>query len=214
MSEQEYFEKALSDFTFDVASGGAIRHLADRGYTVAQIMKKLAFPTPYDRVQQTVWKHLLDQGQITFAEPAGANPQPQYAYVVDYDAYGRSSFRRVTIREQDVKKISWKETRFESRQAGDFLTCLAEKCAENGEESAYVSCDFGLRMKREPEGLAGMLRVLEEEQREYIQGLPWERRMTWHRLDERMRKITARLRENAGYHGACYFAKLEEKLHF
>jgi len=35
--KQEYFKKSLSDFTFDMASGGAIRHLADRGYTVEQI---------------------------------------------------------------------------------------------------------------------------------------------------------------------------------
>lgn len=214
MSEQEYFEKALSDFTFDVASGGAIRHLADRGYPVAQIMKMLAFPTPYDRVQQTVWKHLLDQGKITLEEPAGGNPKPRYSYVVDYDAYGRSSFRRVTVKEQDIRKISWKEAHFESGRAGEFLTQLAEKCAINGEESAYVSCDFGLRMMRDPEGFEGMLRVLEEEQQAYIRGLPWERRMAWHRLDERMRKITARLQENAGYHGACYFAELGEKLRF
>lgn len=214
MSGREYFEKALSDFTIDVASGGAIRHLADRGYTVAQIMKKLDFPTPYDRVQQTVWKYLLEKGQIVLAEPAGANPQPRYAYVVDYDAYGRSSFRRVTVKEQDTGEISWRETCFERGQAGDFWACLAEKCAENGEASAYVSCDFGLRMKRDPEGFAEMLRTLAEEQSEYIQGLPWERRMAWHRLDERMRKIMARLREKAGYHGICYFVRLGEKVHF
>ena len=36
-TQQKYLKKALSDFTFDVASGGAIRHLADRGYTVQEI---------------------------------------------------------------------------------------------------------------------------------------------------------------------------------
>ena len=34
MSENRYFQKALSDFTYDAASGGAIRHLTDTGYTV------------------------------------------------------------------------------------------------------------------------------------------------------------------------------------
>ncbi len=52
--QQKYFKKSLSDFTFDVASLDAVRHLADRGYTVNQIVRMLDFPTPYDRVQQTV----------------------------------------------------------------------------------------------------------------------------------------------------------------
>ena len=46
MGEQEYFKNALSNFMFEAASGGAIRHLADLGYTVKQISKKLEFPTP------------------------------------------------------------------------------------------------------------------------------------------------------------------------
>ena len=29
MAENKYFQKALTDFAFDMASGGAIRHLAD-----------------------------------------------------------------------------------------------------------------------------------------------------------------------------------------
>ena len=62
--EQTYFQKALSDFVYDMASGGAIRHLADLGYTVRQIQEKLDFPTPYERIQRTVWKHLLDTGVI------------------------------------------------------------------------------------------------------------------------------------------------------
>ena len=34
--EQDYFNEALSNFMFDMASGGAIRHLADRGYRARQ----------------------------------------------------------------------------------------------------------------------------------------------------------------------------------
>ena len=46
MSEQDFFKSALADFTFEAASGGAIRHLADLGYTVKQITEQLSFPTP------------------------------------------------------------------------------------------------------------------------------------------------------------------------
>ena len=58
----KYFQKALSDFTYNAASGGAIRHLTDVGYTVKQIMEELAFPTPYERVQKGVWERLIETG--------------------------------------------------------------------------------------------------------------------------------------------------------
>lgn len=93
--EQTYFQRALSDFVYDVASGGAIRHLADLGYTVKQIQEKLAFPTPYERIRNTVWKHLLDTGVIFRENPAGAEEKVEY--VREYNQYGKASFRRVTM---------------------------------------------------------------------------------------------------------------------
>ena len=90
--EQTYFQRALSDFVYDVASGGAIRHLADLGYTVKQIQEKLAFPTPYERIRNTVWKHLLDTGVIFRENPAGAEEKVEYVR-----EYNQASFRRVTM---------------------------------------------------------------------------------------------------------------------
>jgi hypothetical protein len=57
-----YFEEALSDFTHDVASGRAIRHLVDLGYTTDQIMKRLDYPTPRARVEQTVYRYMKESG--------------------------------------------------------------------------------------------------------------------------------------------------------
>ncbi|MDO4323310.1 MAG: hypothetical protein Q4C61_12355 [Lachnospiraceae bacterium] len=57
-----YFEEALSDFTHDVASGRAIRHLVDLGYTTPQIMQRLDYPTPRGRVEQTVYRYMKEQG--------------------------------------------------------------------------------------------------------------------------------------------------------
>ena len=85
----------MSDLDYDVASGGAIRHLADLGYTVKQIQEKLAFPTPYERIRNTVWKHLLDTGVIFRENPAGAEEKVEY--VREYNQYGKASFRRVTM---------------------------------------------------------------------------------------------------------------------
>lgn len=59
-----YFEQALSDFVFDMAIGGAIRHLTDRGYSVDQIMDQLEFPTSRERVEKTVYRHLTETGML------------------------------------------------------------------------------------------------------------------------------------------------------
>lgn len=158
---EKYFEKALSDFTFDVASGGAIRHLTDRGYPVPQIRKMLDFPTPYERVQQTVWEHLLAQGVLRLEEPGNGEAQEKYGYVEDF---------------------------------------------------SYASCDFGLQSRREPEAFAQRIQRLQPQLRDYVLGLPWERRMAYHRLDERMRRIVTELYGNGEYQGTCYFLRTAEKL--
>ena len=64
MSEEKkgYFEAALSDFVFDVAAGGAIRHLVDRGHSVEQIMKELDYPVPRAKVEKAVYRHLTETG--------------------------------------------------------------------------------------------------------------------------------------------------------
>ena len=56
------------------------------------------------------------------------------------------------------------------------------------------------------------LQILEGRQREYIEGLPWERKVAYHRLDLRMRGIAARLYEAGKYQGNCYFRKAEERV--
>lgn len=99
MAGQEYFKTALSDFAFEAASGGAIRHLADLGYTVRQMKERLTFPTPYERVQKTVWRHLLDQGILLQEEPGSVGVRERAVYVREYDKYGKPSFRRVVLSE-------------------------------------------------------------------------------------------------------------------
>jgi len=212
MSEQKYFKNALKNFIFDVAGGGAICHLADSGYTAEQIRKRLDFPTPFDKVQQTVWDHFLETGYLLYREPGQGEQQEKFSYVVDYDQYGRSSFRRIAVSEGGAKEIRWKEEDFRADVHGTLSSYLTEKCRGNGETSAYVSCDFGLRSRREPERFLEELQVLDEYQREYVLGMPWERRMIYHRLDQRMRGIVSRMYEHGVYHGVCYFMELEEKI--
>lgn len=214
MSEQDYFKQALQNFTFDVASKGAVCHLADSGFTVDQIMKKLDFPTPYDRVQQTVWEHFRDTGYLLLEEPGKEKRQEKFSYVTDYDQYGRKSFRRVTVSDTVYEAVRWKEQEYKKEKQETFSAFLTHLCARNGEKESYVSCDFGLRSKREPQQFLRDLQFLDEYQREYVMGIPWERKLVYHRLDQRMREIVSRLYEQGAYHGRCYFLRIKEKIRF
>lgn len=214
MAEQEYFKKALADFMFDAASGGAIRHLADRGYTAEEILKKLDFPTPFDRIQKTIWQHFLDMGVIVTEEPGLGKERETYEYVTEYDQYGRKSFRRVTTAVSGGTAVVWQEREFQQSRDGSFLSFFTKLCDENGEKSAYISCDFGLRSRREPEKFQKDLQVLEERQRQYVLGIPWERRLVYHRLNRQMREIAAGLYAGDAYHGSCYFEELQKKIIF
>lgn len=60
--QTKYFQDALSDFVYDAASGRAIRHLTDSGYTAAQIMQQLNYPTPFHKIQHTITRHLKETG--------------------------------------------------------------------------------------------------------------------------------------------------------
>lgn len=210
--EQKYFKKALSDFTFEMASGGAIRHLADRGYTVGEIVKMLDFPTPYERVGEMVRRHFLETGVLLLDEPTKKAVPEKYEYVADYDEYGRKSFRKVIRKEREMTLPAWTERSFDRKEPGGLGDFLKSKCQENGEELSYVSCRFGLDLWRNPSYLESLLAQLEPLEREYVMGIFSERRMLYHRLNHRMQRIVVRLYETGGYEGYCYFIKTQEKV--
>lgn len=239
MAQQEYFKSALSDFTYEAASGGAIRHLTDLGYTVKQISEQLSFPTPYERVQKTVWQRLLETGVILTEEPGSGKTQRQAKaeYVMERDKYGRISFRRVAAKEAGVETgaVCWKERTFmaggeaavlrreryaaadrraevtDAERSRRLAVYLAEKCREN-DGDAYLSCRFGLLQRKRPSDLEAVLAVLNERQREYITGLPWEAGICYHRLDQRMQEIAASLCRAGKLQETCYFRKTAEKV--
>lgn len=214
MAEQDYFRSALSNFTYEAANGGAIRHLADLGYTVKQIREKLTFPTSWERLQRAVWDRLLDTGVLLLEEPGSGRERVKAAYVVDHDKYGRTSFRLASApsKEADRKPVLWRERTFEGDSGKGLAGYLAEKCRTNGEEASYISCDFGLQSRREESEFRAAMEILNAGERDYILGLPWENRRCYHRLDQRMREIAVRLYESGRYHGNCYFLKSEERV--
>ena len=90
----DVFNQALANFTHDVASGGAIRHLADEGYTVPEIAKMLDFPTPIERIGRTVFEYYLNKG-IILQDAPNNEKHKEIHYEKVQDAYGKVSFKRV-----------------------------------------------------------------------------------------------------------------------
>ncbi|MCM1127180.1 MAG: hypothetical protein NC429_12000 [Lachnospiraceae bacterium] len=209
MAEQDYFRNALSDFAFENASGGAIRHLADLGYTIKQITAQLAFPTPYAKVQQTVWEHLLDTKVIRLTEPGNGDDAEKADFIKEYDKYGKASFRKVTHPSGRQTAVCWIETEF--NPSDSFSDYLRQKLTANCSSDAYVSCDFGIM---EPALWEQLRKELNERQAEYLQGLPWVRQTCYHILDSRMMEILIRLYQKELYHGVCFFEGICAKVKF
>ena len=96
--ENKYFNQALSDFVNDVAYGGAVRHMADLGYTVRQIVDALDFPAPMARVGAIVWRHYLEQGIILLEKPEQSPAVRKVSYVKEYGKYGSVHFKKPNLR--------------------------------------------------------------------------------------------------------------------
>lgn len=212
MSEQDFFRNALSDFTYEAASGGAIRHLADLGYTVKQISEKLTYPTPYERVRKTVWQQMLDTKVALTEEPGSGKVRGKAEYTIERDKYGKTSYRLVPVRGELAEPICWKDRIYIEEKDGRLREYLAKLCDRNGVDGAYISCDFGLWRKSQNERMSAAVQVLNERQKEYVTGLPWENKICYHRLDQRMQEIVVKLYETGSYQATGYFLKTAEKI--
>lgn len=200
--DEKYFREALSDFAYDMASGGAIRHLADSGYTVKQIVEKLDFPTPYERVQRAVLDYFLETGFLLEEEPGTAGQKEKAVFVRDYNAYGKTSFRKVVEKEATpASNIVWKEKSLKLGSGESFETYLNRKVEENGVLFSYVLLEE-----------KWLQLGLNERQREYLEGILPDKKKRYHRLNQRMREMVSCLYQNENYDGKLYFLKTQEKI--
>lgn len=99
MDNKQIFGKALHNFIRDFASGDDIRHLADKGYTVAEIAKELDYPLVQEKIGEIVWQHYVDTGKICVDEPVASEYIEKVTYEKRQGSYGRISMKKV------VKKI-------------------------------------------------------------------------------------------------------------
>ena len=88
------FNKALGNFINDAAAGGAVRHLADLGYSITQISEELNYPMAKEKIAAIMWEHFINIGKISLEEPNDTHEK--VAFVKEQDEFGRISFRRVT----------------------------------------------------------------------------------------------------------------------
>ena len=199
------FQGALSNFIFEFACGGAIRHLADQGYTSRQIAERLSYPVSYERVREAVTEYYLAEGILLRLEPAQGGAQPKYIYVQEHGEYGKTSFRRVLVDEGGgASEGEWTKR---SVTAGELLDRLKRYGGRADTGKAYMSCDFG--------GMNGSLEELEglnSRQREYLEGIRWDRRRMYHLLYGRMLEIAIRLCETGCFQGSVYFERTREQL--
>ncbi len=204
-----FFNSALSDFAYDIACGAQIRHLADLGHPVSQIVNELDVTVPYGRVQQTVTEHLCKMGVLLLDRPGSEN-SAKVKFIREYDSYGRPSFRQIVEEGTEAAVISWQERIFQSSLTGEFFRFLNDKTTENGEDCSYISCDFGLGKQEVQQSLD----VLERQQRAYIEGILWEKSRMYHQLTPLIRSLMSRLYESGCYEGECYFKKTREHVVF
>lgn len=161
--EHTYFQNALSDFVFDVSSGGALRHLANLGYTVEEIYGRLDYPTTRERVGAAVWKHYLEQNIVRFELPKEDEEKRNYRIIKEQTDYGKVTFRRVEVAPTEVVK------------------------------QEYVYLPIGKLRYQRPGEYESFLAKLQERDREYVTGLPWELRPTYVVKDERTARIAETL---------------------
>lgn len=212
MVENKYFKQALSDFVFDAAGGGAVRHLVKQGLTVKQIMSRLDFPIAYEKVRQMAWEAMAEQEIILLEEPGTGKSEEKAVYVKEQGEFGRTSFRRIVIPKEERGQVCWKETEYKKGDEAEFERRLSKACAENGKETAYASCDFGILLAKDAKQYQKLLQTLDGRQKEYLENLPWPRKRVYHRLDSGFLEIIRSLSEKHQYCGCCYFLKTGEKL--
>jgi len=210
--DHKYFENALSNFTFDLAGGSAICHLADQGYSVKRIKESLAYSIPFEKIQETVWSHFLRQETILLNEPSTGIAKEKTTYVEERGKYGRVSFRSISIPNENSQDIQWNTVHYTRNAETSLYGYLAEKCCRNPQNAAYASCDFGTVKKKDAKGFETMLRTLNSRQREYIEGLPWPGQRIYHQLNQNILETIGTLYEKGQYTGCCYFIGQKEKI--
>ena len=158
-NDSREFNSALTDFSFDVACGAAIRHLADLEFTVLEIRKRLSFPVSERQIGQAVWKHYVDKGIILTKTPEDCVNEKKITYIACKGEYGRTYFKQIT-KEQPVYY-----------------------------PNDYVKCDFGKLLYKDKDAFIKKIVALEKRDQDYLLSIPWPLQQVWHLKNDRFLRI-------------------------
>ncbi|MCR5012415.1 MAG: hypothetical protein K6A72_08740 [Lachnospiraceae bacterium] len=167
-AKNKAFNKALDNFTFDMAGRGAVRHLFNLGMSAAEIHDELLYPVPAEKIREEIWAYLLENGVILLDEPDEDHKTVRYEFVKETNEYGRVSFRRVE----------------KSMDEGDAVGGNQDRKAPG-----YIKVEFGKLQYKDPEEFERKLMKLDRCDRDYVTDLPWPLQPVWHRQDERIERI-------------------------
>ena len=164
--DNNFFNRSLSDFSFDVACGAAIRHLFDIGLSADEIKKQLTYPATLDQIKSTIWKYLSDSGKVLLEKPDKELEREPYrvTYEKVQGQYGRTSFRQVTVKNPD---------------AGN----------------RYIRFDIGVLMVKNPDSFMKIVSELDEYDRKYVMSIPWPAKTVYVLEDERMARIMDKIKD-------------------
>ena len=170
--DSKYFNEALHNFTSDYAYRSQVRHLYNLGLSTAQIKAKLDFPVPYETVKGYLWDYLLSSKQVVFSREDIIPDYSAPKYVLEYDSYGRKSFR------------------LEGEQAHSSLYYTQAHLPENIYDIPSLYSCF---VKMDGSEVSSYKNVLPSSLGDYLDGFSWPKRELYFRINEKMADIIASL---------------------
>ena len=215
MSEDKYFEKALSDMKDSFAGKDGIKHLASLGYSVREIQASLDFPFPLDKIGRVLWDYYKSEEIILLKAPGSGAGASRSTYVKQTDAYGKQSFVKVPGEKEPSRDYSFRKEVYKdghdiftpvNRNETRFIVKFLANNSSGGPD--FVSLDFGRLKTRNGSDWRRVLSSMTGDDRDYLEAMPWESSITgvYHKIDERMIRILEGL-EGTGYlPGVFYFA--------
>lgn len=157
------FNKALSNFITDVASGGAIRHLADQGYSISKIEQQLDYPMSKEKIAHIMWEHYVNTGKISLEEPKPVHEK--VSFIKEQDEYGRISFRRVIekVDNSDRKYCKCEFGKMLYQKKTEFTAGLLQLSVEDREYVELMPWPLSPVFHEEDERMHRIMGVLKEE---------------------------------------------------
>ena len=204
MSENKYFEKALSDMKDSFAGADGIKHLADLGYSMRDIQKSMDFPFTMEKIGRVIWDHHIENETILLKEPGSKAREPGFRFIKKTDAFGKQSFIRVSEPAGDAPEHTWKKVSFRKND-GPVRQFLDSNSAYGPD---YVDLEFGMLKSRREAMWQELLSLFDGDDRDYMEFLPWENSLSgiYHRIDERIVRILCCLERGGYMPGVFYFA--------